>query len=342
MLILLTTSRGIEDIVEKEIEEKIGAFKNRKDLVDIPGRLLVELSEESVSKLFTLRSVYHIVRFITSFKIESSGEGLRTIYNTLKSLDLSDVVRGKKKFRVTSERSGNHEFTSIDIQRVAGQAIVESYELKVDLKNFDLEFIVDVTNDKCIVGSRLTRESLHKRGYRIFNHPAALKPVLAYAMVRLTNVREDETLVDPMCGGGTIPIEAAYSYNGKIKIYGFDKVLKYVLGAKLNAEKAGVSSHIVFEKLDCALLSKRLSSIDAIVTNPPYGVRMTPRTGIEKLYGTLVSEAYKTLNNDGKFVVITLKFGLMKRILKNVGFTISEERVTTHGGLHPHIIVAKK
>ncbi|MGB9805176.1 MAG: THUMP domain-containing protein [Thermoproteota archaeon] len=342
MLIILTTSRGIEDIVEREIEEKVGAFKNRKDLMNIPGRVLVELNKESVSKLFTLRSVFHIVRFITSFEIENSKEGLRTIYNTLRSIDLSDVIEEKKKFRVTSERSGNHEFTSLDIQRVAGQAIVDSYGLKVDLENFDLEFTVDVINDKCIVGSRLTKESLHKRGYRIFNHPAALKPVLAYAMVRLADVEEGETLVDPMCGGGTIPIEAAYSYNGKIKIYGFDKVLKYVLGAKMNAEKAGVNSYIVFEKLDCALLSKRLSSIDAIVTNPPYGVRMTPRTGVGRLYRTLASEAYKTLNSNGKFIVITLKSGLMKKILKNLGFTISEERITTHGGLHPHIIVAKK
>lgn len=342
MIIMLTTSRGIEDIVEKEIEEKVRAFKNRKDLVNMPGRVLVELNEESVSKLLALRSVFHIVRFITSFKIESSREGLRTIYNTLRSLNLSDVIEGKKKFRVTSERSGNYEFTSLDIQRVAGQAIVDSYGLKVDLENFDLEFTVDVINDKCIVGSKLTRESLHKRGYRIFNHPAALKPVLAYAMVRLANLREGEMLVDPMCGGGTIPIEAAYSYNGKIKIYGFDKVLKYVIGAKMNAEKAGVNNYIVFEKLDCALLSKRLSSIDAIVTNPPYGVRMTPRTGIERLYRVLVSEAYKALSNNGKLIVITLKFGLMKKILKNLGFMVLEERATTHGGLHPHIIVAKK
>lgn len=341
MLVILTTSRGIEDIVEKEIEEKVGEFKIRKDLVSIPGRIFVELNEESISKLFTLRSIFHIIKFITYFNIESSKEGLRTVYNSLRSLDLSSIVEGKKKFRVTSERSGNHEFTSIDVQKVAGQAIVDSYGLKVDLENFDLEFIVDVVSDKCIVGLRLTRESLHKRGYRVFNHPAALNPVLAYAMVRLANMRESGTLVDPMCGGGTIPIEAAYIYDEKIRIYGFDKVLKYVLGAKMNAEKAGFTN-IVFEKLDCALLSRRLSSVDAIVTNPPYGVRMTPRTGIEKLYRLLASEAYKVLNNNGKFIVVTLKFGLMKRILKNLGFATLEERVATHGGLHPHIIVAGK
>lgn len=342
MLVVLTTSRGIEDIVKKEIEEKIGAFKDRSDLISIPGRVLVELNEESTSKLFTLRSIFHVIKFITYFKIENNKEGLKTIYDSLRSLDLSSIVEGKKKFRVTSERSGKHEFTSVDVQKVAGQAIVDAYKLKVDLENFDLEFIVDVFDDKCIVGLRLTKESLHKRGYRIFNHPAALNPVLAYAMVRLAYIKEGETLVDPMCGGGTIPIEAAYSYDGKIKIYGFDKILKYVLGAKMNAERAGVSNYILFEKLDCALLSKRLSNVDVIITNPPYGVRMTPRISIEKLYRLLLSETYRTLNNNGKIVVITLKFGLMKKILKSLGFTTSEERITTHGGLHPHIIVARK
>ena len=63
---------------------------------------------------------------------------------------------------------------------------------------------------------------------------------------------------------------------------------------------------------------------------------------MERLCRILVSEAYKTLNSNGKFIVITLKFSLMKKVLKNLGFTISEERTTAHSGLHPYVTVAKK
>lgn len=131
-------------------------------------------------------------------------------------------MKEAKTFRVTSQRIGEHAFTSVQVQKYAGQALVEKYGRKVGLKSFDTNIACNVIGSKCYVGVQLTRESLHKRFERLFNHPATIKAPLAYGMLRIVEIKEEENLLDPFCGGGTILIEAAQTWNVKIKILGSD------------------------------------------------------------------------------------------------------------------------
>ncbi|MEM4285860.1 MAG: THUMP domain-containing protein [Candidatus Nitrosocaldus sp.] len=339
--LLLTCPPGLEDVVELEAKEKLPDAHVSKRHMGVRGHVLLHLErDECIAKVLSMRSIHHVMRYIASFSIERSKDALNTIYRNILALDLN--LDEGVRFRVTSERLGRHEFTSIDVQRIAGKAIVDRFSSKVDLEHYDVEVRVDVVGEQCIVGVALTRESLHKRGYRVFDHPAALKASIAYAMLRLAEPRAGNILVDPMCGSGTIPIEAALAMPTlNLELYGFDVNTIYIDGAKANAESAGVGRLIKFMCYDCRMLD-RIVTPDRIVTNPPYGIRMEPSIGLRNLYMGFAKASYRAMVDGGRIVVITLKHGLMKSMLTSSGFNIIKSIPVMHGDLWTHIIVGEK
>ena len=331
MKVILTTCFGIEDVVAKELTEK---SKSSKVIELRKGRVIVDVKR--LKPIFSLRSIHHVIKLLSIFKFD----GLEDISRKISSLDFSNEIKDCEAFRITCERAGVHNFTSLDLQRIAGEIIVKKYRKKVDLKNFDTEIRVDVIDDVCYVGIQLTRESLHKRGYRIFEHPAALKPTLAYGMLRISDLRKRDSLLDPMCGGATIPIEAALSIKPR-KIFASDRNQRYIEGAKLNAEKAGVADTIIFNVKDCKDMSW-VGTVDKIVTNPPFGVRIgRGRKFLRRLYFNFL-DACKEVVED-KICLLSLKSSLFKYILKkHGGFKIVHERIVSHGNIHPKLFVLEK
>jgi len=342
MKLMLTCPPGLEDIVELELREKFGSLNVVLKPLNIQGRVIADIPDSRINEVLNLKSIHHVRKHISIFDVSTSRDGLKDIYNALYSMDLKPHLPSNASFRITSERIGVHEYTSIDVQRVAGQAIVDKYGNKVDLENFDVEVIVDVVHDKCIVDISISKESLHKRFYRVFDHPAALRPTIAYGMIRLSNPMDGNVFVDPMVGGGTILIEAALYMGSRLKLYGLDINERFIEGAKANAEAAGVLHLIKFMHGDCTRLSQFLNDIDRIVTNPPFGIRMEPKIGIRNLYSLFAVEAYKCMNDGGRLVIITLKEGIMRRALLNAGFNIVHERYVLHGNLRSKIFVAEK
>lgn len=346
MKVIITTAPGIEDVVEQELKQKIKKAKVLQLSFGFQGRILIEVPKKDFKKLFDMKSIHNIIEFISSFEIRTSKLGLKDIYDFIHSKNFNKWVKNAKTFRISSQRYGEHEFTSIDVQRIAGQAFLEKYpNLKVDLENFDLNIKVDVYGKSCYVGILHTKNSLHFRKWRVYNHPAALKPTLAYALVKLANIKRGDVVVDPMCGGGTILIEAALEYGKKAKYYGIDISKRFLKGAKKNAKKAGVASLIKFIQGDCRKLETifKEKSIDKIITNPPYGVRMGEAKRVLQLYKSFLKSAHKVLKDDGRIVILTLKAGSFRHlILKQKLFVLEHERVVLHGNLYPHLFILKK
>lgn len=342
MQFMFTCPPGLEDIVELELKEKFSSLNVIQKPLNIQGRVLADIPDGRFHELLNLKSIHHVRRHIEVFDVSTDKNGLNDIYDGIYSLDLREFLSSNATFRITSERIGVHEYTSIDVQKVAGQAIVDKYRNRVDLENFNVEITVDIVHDKCIVGVAVSRESLHKRGYRVFEHPAALRPTIAYGMIRISKPLEGNVFVDPMTGGGTILIEAALYMGSKLKLYGLDINKRFIKGAKINAEAAGIANLVNFIHGDCTRLSQFINGIDRIVTNPPYGIRMEPKIGIKKLYNLFATEAYKCMNDGGRIVTITLKEGVMSKALLNAGFNIVHERYVMHGDFKSKIIVAEK
>ncbi len=174
-------------------------------------------------------------------------------------------------------------------------------------------------------------EGLHKRGYRPAHNAAPLKETMAAAMVSLSRYRGREDFCDPFCGSGTIPIEAALiaknrapglhrefsamrwrsldravwqlereeaasrEFNGSYNIIGADIDPAALRIARENAERAGVSDIVRFEKADAAKFDRHTEN-GIIVTNPPYGERIMEKQEAERLY-RLFGEAWRKTEN---------------------------------------------
>ncbi len=204
----VTSPLGIEELVAKELNE-LGVSQLEIDV----GKVFFNADDDFMYiGNFMLRTINRLFILLTRTKFGS----LKELKDIAASIDYVEYIPPKATFAVRADRIGEHDFTSLDVKREVGAGIIESYRestgkrLKVNLDEPDIEIYALVRNDEFVLGINTTGTSLHRRGYRVYNHPAALKTTLAAALVILTDLRNDEAFLDPMCGGGTVAIEAVH------------------------------------------------------------------------------------------------------------------------------------
>ena len=334
MKFLVTCDPGLEDIAEKEIKQKDKNARVER-FFNFQGKLLVSSKGK---KLMNLHSIHHVVRLLKTFYLkESTLEEIKKVLSKIEIPQMKDA----KRFRVTSQRFGEHNFTSIDMQKIAGEVFLEKYKKKVDLENYDLNIRFDLVGKFGYVGLQLTDDSLYKRYQKPFNHIAAIKSTIAYAMIVLSDIKKGESILDPMCGSGTIPMEAASLFKNKVKIIAGDIDERCVQGSIENARLNNLDKYIEFKKIDAVRLEDYISSVDKIITNPPYGVRIEKRN-LKEFYKKFLLSSAKVLD-EGKITLITLKANMFRHILFNTRkYRIIHERVVEAGGIYPHIFVLQK
>lgn len=237
-------------------------------------------------------------------------------------------------------------------------------------------FIVRIVNDECEVSADSSGDLLHRRGYRQEIAKAPLRETIAAAMVLASGWKRNEPLLDPMCGSGTIPIEAAMiarkmapglrrnfqfmnwpgfdaerwsqilenaraavtDFSGEI--FGSDRDAGAVQAAARNAERAGVSENVKFSPV---AVSGSIAAIDDsvrdsgwIVTNPPYGVRVGEGDDLRNLYATLGS-ALKS-KPGWRLGVLTSDSALVRHTTLSLRPRFS----TSNGGIHVSYFVTEK
>ncbi|HDO19388.1 MAG TPA: class I SAM-dependent RNA methyltransferase, partial [Thermoplasmatales archaeon] len=330
------------------------------------GRIFFEGNEELIPKInYCARTLERLMILLENRNIE----GLEEIYSSIKKIDFG-FIKPEQSFAVRALRIGRHGFTSLDIAREAGRAVIDSYmesknvRLKVDLDNPDIIIRVDLIHDELFVGIDTTGDdALHKRWYRIYTHHAPLNTAIASAMIKFSGWSIEKALLDPMCGGGTIPIEAAmlarnippgkrreFSYFamlGKvipdveeravnIKITGIDRFKKHVDGAVENAVNAGVIDAITFTQGDATQIGETQIGdidVDTIVTNPPYGLRIGSKKSVEELYRGFLLNVKRLLDTGSTVVVITPYKQMMRRMVNELGYEIMDELWVRYGNL---------
>lgn len=171
-------------------------------------------------------------------------------------------------------------------------------KLRVSLDDPDLVFYVELIGSEFRFAVDLTPfTSMRDRGYRVYVHPSSLNPIVARAVCRLADLRPGKTLVDPMCGGGTIVIEALLEVPSARGV-GLDVKPEHVRGALLNAVSAGVVADFYVADARC-LSSLMQSGVDVIATNPPYSIRERAVDGLRPLYESLIRGGFEVLPAEG-------------------------------------------
>ena len=372
---MATTVEGLEDVAAREVEGLGGRITEVKC-----ARVFFEGPADLMYRINIRARCVHKLALVLG---RGSARGLDEVYRFARSIDYSEVMRLDQSFAVRTTRVGEHEYTSIDVSAAVGQAIVDSFKEakgsrpRVDLKEPDVEVMVYVKDDEVVVGVNTTGESLHRRNYRVYDHPAALKTTLAAGMLMLSGWR-GEGLLDPMCGGGTIVIEGALmarrfppgffrkhlaftklvlydpkahreeleraleeANRGSYEIYGFDVSPKHVAGARLNASSAGVGDTISFDVRD-ATRGETYEGLDVkyIVVNPPYGVRQ----GRPKVLKDLYARFLKSVSDELSGVTLTAIVGSWRTFedaLEGIDYDLLDVRNVKHGDLPAKVYKVK-
>lgn len=322
---------GMEKMLAREIKELGFEIVKTED-----GRVTYKTGEDGIAKAnMWLRCAERVHLKIAEFEAKTFDE----LFENTKRIDWSRYIPYEAEFPVSKASSIKSKlYSTTHIQSIVKKAIVDSLKAKYMerglLKECKEKYPIYVFIHKDIVTLYIdtTGDALHKRGYRERANKAPIRETLAAGIVDLTPWKPGRILVDPMCGSGTMLIEAAMkainmapgmnrefisekwrTIDKKIwwdvrkdayekinedvdfKIYGYDIDEETIEIAKENAEIAGVDKYIEFNVLD-ATKFKSDEEYGFIITNPPYGERLEDKESVQMLYRNLGNAFFKLRN----------------------------------------------
>lgn len=325
--LLLTTNPGLEDVAGAELADRWAAAGGDPAAVSwrdsgIGGRVRADVAaaEDGVLPVvLSLRSIHHALRHIETFELPDQG-GLDAIRARVAAQDWA-ALGATTPFRVTSTRHGSHDFTSQQVQVVAGAAIQAATGAPVDLKGYRVNIQVDVIGTRAVIARYWTDQPLGLRCERAFNRRVALKPPVAYAMLRLATAGTTPArLLDPFCGTGTILLEAG-SVLDATELHGGDIAAECVAGARENLERAGLSGRARVVQANARRLAEHYpaAAFDVVVTNPPWGRRLGKGVHFVAFYRDLLAGAHAVVAPGGRLAILAARRGAFKTALRRTG-----------------------
>ncbi|MFW5555420.1 MAG: THUMP domain-containing class I SAM-dependent RNA methyltransferase [Roseburia inulinivorans] len=328
---------GLEAVLKREIYDLGYEITKVED-----GRVTFEGDEEAVCRAnIFLRTAERVMIQVGRFKATTFEE----LFQGIRNLPWEEYIPEDGKFWVKKASSINSKlFSPSDIQSIAKKAMVERMKQKYHREWFKEDGAaypvrIFLLKDEVTVALDTSGDSLHKRGYRTMTSKAPLTETLAASLIMLTPWRKDRILVDPFCGSGTFPIEAAMiaaniapgmnrdftaeewtnlidrklwyecvkeaedmiDTTVKVDIQGYDIDGDVIKAARENAKRAGVEHMIHFQQRAVADLSHP-KKYGFIITNPPYGERLEDKADLPELY-TQIGQAYQRLDSWSMFLI---------------------------------------
>ena len=321
------TFQGLEEVLAKELTE-LGASN-----IEIGNRMVAFTGDKEMlyKANFCLRTAIRILKPIKHFKAQTADE----VYDNVKAIEWENYLDVNKSFAIDAVVFSNEFRHSKFVAYKVKDAIADYFRDKtgerpsVRINNPDVLLNIHVAEDKCTLSLDSSGESLHRRGYRQEAVEAPLNEVLAAGMILTTGWKGECDLIDPMCGSGTIPIEAALIarniapgvfrkefafekwvdfdqelfdsiYNDDSnerefthKIYGYDNNPKANEIAVRNVKAAGLSKDIEL-KIQAFQQFEQPQEKSIIITNPPYGERISTDDllGLYQMIGERLKHAF--------------------------------------------------
>ncbi|MDD4199752.1 MAG: class I SAM-dependent RNA methyltransferase [Eubacteriales bacterium] len=319
--LIATATFGLEAVVRREIEGLGYKIIKTED-----GKVTFEGDEQAIvrSNLW-LRCADRVLLKVAEFEAKTFEE----LFQRTKAVNWARMIPVDGEFKVTCSTVKSQLHNPPAIQSITKKAIVESLKIAYGFDYFKETGAahtvkVSILKDRVILTLDTSGQGLHKRGYRVANVDAPIKETLAAALIQLSFFRPGRILLDPCCGSGTIPIEAAliakniapgcnrnfdaekwhfidkklwvderlrsrdeFSDTSPKLIFGYDIDSRAITAARKNAEAAGVDDLIVFERTDVKRLKAPEGESGIIITNPPYGERIGVEQEIHGIFKAL-------------------------------------------------------
>lgn len=318
--LIATAAMGLEAVVAEEVKQ-LGYTVRLEN-----GKVLFEAPVSAIPRCnLWLRTADRVKILVGEFKATSFDE----LFESTKTMPWEDYIAEEGKFPVIGKSIRSQLYSVPDCQAIVKKSIAERLKLKYGLASKMPEsggvYKVEVAllKDMVTLSIDTSGVGLHKRGYRVGQGEAPLKETMAAALVKLTNWKPDNTLIDPFCGSGTIAIEAALigqniapgfnrefasepwsliknqdwerafeevedkaNYEQKLDIIGSDIDHNLIKIASDNATEAGLGDLISWKQMQVKDLFIRKNN-GYIIGNPPYGQRLGDKDEIAKIYRDL-------------------------------------------------------
>lgn len=351
---------GVESVLKKEI---IDLGYNIVQVED--GRVTFEGDALAICRANVfLRTAERVMLQVGRVKATTYDQ----LFETVKALEWQEFIPENGKFWVKKASTVKSKlFSPSDIQRIVKKAIVERLKIEYKVNWFSedgAEYPIRVFfyKDEAIIALDTSGDSLHKRGYRKNTSKAPISETLAAALIKLTPWNKSRILIDPFCGCGTFPIEAAMiaaniapgmnreftaenwtnfidkklwyqvineAYDNmeedvEVDIQGYDIDAEMIEFARKNAKMAGVEHMIHFQTRPVSQLSHS-KKYGFIITNPPYGERLEEKKALEPLYSE-IGKRFKNLDSWSAFIITSYE-----DTEKNMGIKATKNRKIYNG-----------
>ena len=356
---------GLEAVLKKEILDLGYEISLVED-----GRVTFIGDDEAICRANVfLRTAERVLLKAGSFKAETFEE----LFQGTRNIPWEDFIPEDGKFWVTKASSIKSKlFSPSDIQSIMKKAMVERLKNRYGVTWFpengaSYPLRVFLYKDMVTVGIDTSGESLHKRGYRTLTSKAPITETLAAALILLTPWNRDRILVDPFCGSGTFPIEAAMmaaniapgmnrsflaeewrnvikrkcwyeamdeagdlvEEDVQVDIQGYDVDGDIVKAARSNARSAGVDHMIHFQRRPVSAMSHP-KKYGFIISNPPYGERIEEKENLPALYRE-IGERFAALDSWSMYLITSYEDAQ-----KYIGRKADKNRKIYNGMLKPY------
>jgi len=333
------TMAELEDVLAEEL---IALGANN---VEIGTRMVSFTGDKALMYKANLhcRTALRILKPIYNFKAETADE----VYEALKQLDWEEYLSLDNTFSIDAvvySHIFNHsKFVAYRVKDAIADWFMEKYNKRpsVSVTNPDIVFNIHVAHNKCTLSLDSSGESLHKRGYRVAQTEAPLSEVLAAGMILKSGWRGESTFIDPMCGSGTLLIEAAMIalgippgihrrhfafekwkdfdqelfsqiYNDdsgakelKHRIIGSDISPQVIAIAEKNIRNAGLKKYIDLQVMPFQQYTEAPAAEGVLITNPPYGERIKV-DDLDELY-SMIGERLKHIFTGYKAYILSYR-----------------------------------
>lgn len=355
------TMAELEDVLAEEL---VGLGAND---VEIGTRMVSFTGDKALMYKANIhcRTALRILKPIHNFKAENADE----VYEAIKELNWEEYLSLDKTFSIDavvfSHIFKHSKFVAYRVKDAIADWFHEKYGKRpsVSLTNPDLVFNIHVAHNKCTLSLDSSGESLHKRGYRIASTEAPLNEVLAAGMILKSGWRGESTFIDPMCGSGTLLIEAAMIATGTppgihrhdfgfekwndfdeelfseiynddstsrdfdYRIIGSDSSAKAIAAAEENVKNAGVKKYIDLSLKSIQQYAEAPQPAGVLMTNPPYGERLKV-DDLDELY-SMIGERLKHVFVGYDSFVLSFK----KELFDKIGLKPSKRFFLFNGAL---------
>jgi 23S rRNA G2445 N2-methylase RlmL len=324
---------GLEEIAAEEITQDLGGEIKRTG----PGLVVFRVPEidRSLLRLRTTEDVFLLAWGTDSLSYRAADlESIRRW--TARDADWEQLLRihhairpkpsGRPAYHLVAQMTGTHGYRRADARKALAQGLAGKLPAswRPAEENAAVEIWLTIHEATAVCGLRLSDRAMRHRTYKLAHLPASLRPTVAAAMVRLAGARAGELVLDPMCGAGTILAEqmAGHRHDRRPRVLGGDRDREALRTARANLRTFGEPELVCW---DAGLLPLSDASVDAVISNPPFGVQLSTPEEIGPLYRRVLPEYDRVLRPGGRAVLLAADVAAIKDAVRDLAWQPSRQ-----------------